>query len=394
MPEEFSRTTKNKLINLPNGGTVLVPVISQISFIDPIKGYQEYQFSVDNSGQADREVHVDDVFQDGGSGGSPLKVERIDVWKYVDPVQRYQEKQVSFDNTTKGDVPPPYFTTHTKTHVVRYTNSPDDGNFIDSELIDEFSIIDPQRQYQEYAYTLLNPDGASDGQGHMIVTANSDDPVLNDSGNGVDPPWRTDPFQNIVNWHSGGPQFFEQIFVFRRYGDSCADANAAALAGMGGGDWYPVSRELWLSWAGGSTAHPDGQTSPADDPGHPGSSIVLMQSIAFRTNLSDLISACTLLSKQAGQSPGPLDSPPPAGGNEWNPWFAWNGYTGQPQLTCSGFPTPLFDVNQPSASNASVIDPNGKPHFIYLGVKGGYSMDDTPTGGFDLSSVPPFTPPT
>ncbi len=210
MPEEFSRTTKNKKVVLPGGGTVLVPVITQISFIDPVKQYQEYQCAVDNSGQADRDVHVDDVVRQDG-GGSRLSVERVDVWKYIDPVQRYQEKQVSFDNTTKGDNPPPYFTTHTKTHVVRYLNDPDDGNFIDSELIDEFSIIDPVRQYQEYVYQLQNPDGTDDGQGHMVVTANADDPNITDSDNGIDPPWRTDPFQNIVDF--GG----QDIVLFWAY---------------------------------------------------------------------------------------------------------------------------------------------------------------------------------
>ncbi len=49
MPEEFSRTTKNKRVVLPSGGTVLIPVITQISFIDPIKQFQEYQYTVDNS---------------------------------------------------------------------------------------------------------------------------------------------------------------------------------------------------------------------------------------------------------------------------------------------------------------------------------------------------------
>ncbi len=173
-------------------GSVLVPVITNISFIDPINRYQEYQYGVDNSGQGDRDVHVDDI--------KGLQVERIDVWKYLDPIQRYQEKQVAFDNKTKGDSPPPYFITHEKTHVVRYQNTPDDGSFIDSELIDEFKIVDPVRQYQEYWYTLRNPPGEDDGQGNMIVTANPDDPDITDSDNGVDPPWRTDPFQNIVDW--------------------------------------------------------------------------------------------------------------------------------------------------------------------------------------------------
>jgi hypothetical protein len=49
---------------------------------------------------------------------------------------------------------------------------------------------------------LANPDGEPDAEGNLIIAANPDDAIEDDSGTAVDPPWRTDPFQNIVNLNS------------------------------------------------------------------------------------------------------------------------------------------------------------------------------------------------
>jgi hypothetical protein len=211
MPQETGRTTKNKKIKLPGGSTVLVPVITEISFIDPVARYQETIYTIDNSGNADRDIHVASVKGDGttdetGQDTSGLQVERLDLWRVLDIVEGAQETFIGFDSKTVRQPPdaPPYFVTHLKTHVVRYQNDPDDGNFIDSELIDGFSVVDPVQQSQETQYSLPgNPVGTDDGNGHMVVTANSDDPDITDSDNGVDPPWRLDPFQNIVNFSGG-----------------------------------------------------------------------------------------------------------------------------------------------------------------------------------------------
>jgi hypothetical protein len=200
MPEEINRTTKNKKVKLPSGQTVLVPVITKISFIDPVKQYQEYQYTVDNSSGSDRDVHVDTVTSSAGSG--TLDVERIDVWKVIDAIKQYQESQFKFDNVTGAHDTPIHFATHAKTHKVKWGDS---SAWIQSELIDRFSIIDPIQQYQEHEFTLTgNPD--ADDNGFATTQPDSGDPDVTDTGT-VDPPWRTDPFQNIVDFSDTSIKF-------------------------------------------------------------------------------------------------------------------------------------------------------------------------------------------
>jgi hypothetical protein len=178
----------------------LIPVITKISFVDPIKQYQEYQYTVDNSSQADRDVHVDQVKPSDSSGsGATLDVERIDVWKILDPIKQYQESDFKFDNVTGASDTPPHFSAHTKTHLVKWG---DDSAWIQSELIDEFSVIDPIAQGQEHQFTLTgNPD--VDGNGFATTQADPSDDDVTDAGT-IDPPWRTDPFQNIVDFKGKG----------------------------------------------------------------------------------------------------------------------------------------------------------------------------------------------
>lgn len=204
MPEEFSRTTARKRITLPTGGEVNVPVITKISFIDPYQQYQEFEHSINNSAEGDRTVHVDQVHPvtEGVSDDAlSLPVERIEEWPSTDQYDRNQETRLQLDNITGSDQKPPSFITHLKTHVVRYRNEDDENIWIDSELIDSFAFIDPFDRYQEKVYTLLHPPGEFDAQGHEIIIADANDPNIADSDNGIDPPWRTDPFQNIVNWN-------------------------------------------------------------------------------------------------------------------------------------------------------------------------------------------------
>jgi len=195
MPEERSRTTKRKRITVPGGATVDVPVITQISFVDPFDRYQETIFTIDNSAKASREVRVDTVLDPGGPNS--LDVERIKTWKVSDPFDRHQETQLIMDNETLGANPPPYFITHLKTHVVKYFGA-DRNNWIESELIDEFAVRDPFNRNQETRFVLNNPPDDDAAQ------ADPADPEISDTANGIDPPWRTDPFQNIVRISSPG----------------------------------------------------------------------------------------------------------------------------------------------------------------------------------------------
>lgn len=229
MPEEFSRTTARKKIILPGGDTIYVPVITKISFIDPFHQYQEYEYQIDNTDEVDRTVHVDpvvhvDVDQDGvptednptaEDTSDPLYVERIDTWNVIDPFDRHQESRMTLDNTTGNDQLPPHFSNHVKTHIYRYhqdPENPDDGGvWVDSELLDEFAVIDPFEQSQERRFILTNPTNAEFRDGDLSGQAGVDDPDITiirgeDEGEGTsqDNPVRLDPYQNIINWNAGG----------------------------------------------------------------------------------------------------------------------------------------------------------------------------------------------
>ena len=49
MPVEVSRTTQNKTIVLPSGGTVLVPVITKIRWYDSADRGQVLEWSINNN---------------------------------------------------------------------------------------------------------------------------------------------------------------------------------------------------------------------------------------------------------------------------------------------------------------------------------------------------------
>lgn len=207
MPTEFSRTTARKRITLPSGDQVDVPIITKISFIDPTLRGQEYQYTIENSAQSNRQVHVDNVPATNGTFDT-LAVERIDKWITIDPVRRGQETQLFLDNVTGADSVPPHFSTHFRTHVVRYYGVDNQNAYIDSELIDEFRVEDPVNRHQETRVALNNPQTSGEAQ------ANPDDPEISDSGNGIDPPWRTDPFQNIIGFGgSNTAEPFAAIFI-------------------------------------------------------------------------------------------------------------------------------------------------------------------------------------
>jgi hypothetical protein len=387
MAEEFSRTTARKRIYL---GTkfVDVPVITKISFIDPADRYQEWQYSIENSAQGLRLAHVDNVQGDGAN----LLVERVDKWVVTDIPDRVQETQLEMDNVTGADSVPPHFSTHLETHVVRYKNPDDSDVWIESELIDKFIVHDPVDRGQDTIFALANPQNDDDAQ------ANPDDPDISDAGSFIiDPPWRTDPFQNIVNLHVPATGLFKQIFVFRRMSlggyQACNATNSSVVGGGNGGDWYPVDNAFWLA------RESAGETYPA---GTAGSSILSMHSVAFRNKHSDLVNACLALSLQAGQSPGSEDG---IGGV--NPRGTWSRLSISPQLSCAdvdaienGVPIvgPVIGIEQPSSGNTAVqmeqYPPGSgvfKPHFIYLGVLGYYQIED----GFSTAGAQqPFVPPT
>lgn len=209
---------------LPDGGEVLFPIIKQITFKDPVDRGQETTYSIDNTEQSDRDTHIafvgpaPDATEDG-TGDTPsdcIAVERIDQWRVKDAVDRGQQTHQSLDSKTYDPDGPPFFTNHAETHVLRVKNDPDDGYWIETEVIDKLYDKDAVGRGQQTQYELLNPIGDDDGDGNMVITANTDDDEEDDSGGDVDPPWRTDPFQNIIKINSG--PFWE--FTFLRFGFS------------------------------------------------------------------------------------------------------------------------------------------------------------------------------
>ena len=275
---ETRRVIKRKQIQIPGGGTVDVPVITQIMFKDHIASNQETQFTINNSAQAHRDVHVAEIQPDsdttiespanvpsGSGGGDNLQVERVDLWRNKDKVERGQQTYFKPDNKDVNEPPdaPPYFYKHDKTHIVRYINTPDDGNSIDSELIDEFRFKDDIDRGQQTYYTLSNPpqttdipgitvgdpvEGTNDGTGAQIVQIQVDPTLddISDTDNGIDPPWRLDPFQNIVKT-SGG------VGVIGCFGEYNTFYNAAGYM-IGSKDAVLWKDNQWISTGGGS--HP------------------------------------------------------------------------------------------------------------------------------------------
>lgn len=191
MPFESSAQWAKKLVNLPTGETVPVRVRVETSFIDPIQQYQETRYTIDNSSKSGRTSHVD-LVQSSGSGGE-IQVERVDTWPVIDGVESYQETRIAFDNRTKSDSPPPYFITHLKTHLVTYHGS--GSGTVTVEMIDQFSVIDPVDRNQETIYSLSQPQTDDDAQ-----VQDGDPDITDGADQTIDPPWRLDPFQNIVDF--------------------------------------------------------------------------------------------------------------------------------------------------------------------------------------------------
>ena len=215
MPTETRRIVKRKRVSLPGGGTVDIPVIAQITFLDVVDQAQESEFHLENGSAGKRDVRIASIPGDGGAtdetgSGSGLRVERVDLWRVLDVVEQGQETDFHPDSKTVNSSGPKYFSTHEKTHVVKYINTPDDGNWIKSELIDTWKFADTVDQGQESEYFLFNPPD-NGGIAGLALGTDSDgtttiavDPAIAEIADAVDPV-RTDPFQNIVDYKGAEP---------------------------------------------------------------------------------------------------------------------------------------------------------------------------------------------
>jgi hypothetical protein len=240
-------------IKLPSGDQIDIPVLTKVIVVDP--NGQETEQHIENTSSGNREVHVDKVTSSKDSSAT-IDVERIDVWKVHDDIEHGQDIQFLFDNKTGGDTTPPSFTAHLKRHIVRYYKDPnnhnDSGAWIDSELIDSFSVLD--QRGQEDIFTLDNPARDDDA-----AQANPNDPAI-----AQDPPYRTDPYQNIVDFNDevstgGGPGTLKQNVTFviqwtRGDNEGFATNEVAVTAGLTGdftiGSPYTINSPFKSNFSG------------------------------------------------------------------------------------------------------------------------------------------------
>ncbi len=210
MANETNRKESRKKITLPDNSFLYIPVIDQIQFKDPKERMQEHVFRFNNTEASSRKVHVKNVHNrtTGGESAQILKVERVEEFNVKDPKKQNQEYGYRLVN----DDPPPRGSDgtgpgHSKTHVVRYTknNTPSGVPWVDVELIDQIEVKDPKRRNQEFVFRLTNKpigDKVVDTNDPYNPTFEEVDTSLPLSPGTTDPPYRLDPFKNIVNFSS------------------------------------------------------------------------------------------------------------------------------------------------------------------------------------------------
>lgn len=191
MPTETDRTTSVRRITNPDDASVYVDlkVIDAISFVDPKSQGQETQYTLNNGSDDNRQVHVTNLT--GTDGASKLDVERIDVFSVIDAADRGQETQFALDNSAE----PP---THLTTHDVKIYS--DDGScWLMVRRTDSFAVADPSDSGQETVFELDNPDDDIGNPPDPL-----DPPDTTWDGTDINPPWRIDPWQNIIDVSWGG----------------------------------------------------------------------------------------------------------------------------------------------------------------------------------------------
>lgn len=228
MPDSINRRQSLKKIKDPDDDDnfVMIPVTDQITFRDPKSFAQEYVFRFNNTESAGRVAHVRRVKQKIGmptdyteDDSNYVEVERIDRLGAVDPKSFAQGTGFRFDNRDEPESWPalPGVLDEVEQparyrHVVRYTadNTLAGVPWVDVELIDLFSVKDPKSFGQETIYRITyaergppiaDPD---DPYQPTFAFADHDLPTAEEGSTEIDPPYRIDPFQNIVNVSWGG----------------------------------------------------------------------------------------------------------------------------------------------------------------------------------------------
>lgn len=257
MTEQADRVYMRKRIRLGAGGFVDIPVVYQAKFRTAAEQYQDRYMYFDNSSRSSRKTHTHKVFPvseasaggfDPDTGTDFVLVERIDSFRVKTVQEQAQESEFILSNRDPAPIQPNGSDTpsHQNKHYVRYYqfNTPG-GPYVDCELIDQLNIVCGTEQYQEYHLHVLHPtlgDPIDDATVPYKVTLGFCDPDLplapDESLNGLDPPYRYDPLQNIINISpaASSPATFAWPFVFNGTRSSGDDPF-----------WYPATWEYIVS---------------------------------------------------------------------------------------------------------------------------------------------------
>jgi hypothetical protein len=207
---EVNRKTSTRRIKNPDGdgndsdSDVIVQVIDELTFVDPSKQYQEARWILDNSDQASRKVHTVTV-KGKDDPSSKVEVERIDEYTVILPQTQYWETQITLDNASEDRFDPDYTPAETDkrvTHDVK-VYSKDRSSWLKIRRTDSFVIrSERDEQFWETKFILDNKDPDVGDP-----TPELDAPTKDWDHTSINPPWRLDPFQNIVDLSWGGKLF-------------------------------------------------------------------------------------------------------------------------------------------------------------------------------------------
>lgn len=198
-----------KRIDLGGGDTVDIPVLNRVPFVVAAEQYQERVAYFRNDATADRKMHIRRLYDNAG-GGSFIDVERID--KLPDKVMQEQAQERIY--YLKNTDPPPITShgendpRHERVHYVRYykNNNQSTDIWVDVEMIDRMKITIAAEQYQEWILYLkhaLTDNIITDARvpwSPIMVGFCDPSLPLAEQYEGIDPPYRTDPFQNIIGF--------------------------------------------------------------------------------------------------------------------------------------------------------------------------------------------------
>ena len=225
MPQETIRKVQTKRFlqdRADQSVYVDIPIITEIRFNNPSKQNQMeiWRLLADDTATS-RKVHVSTVYNQGVTppllsfdladvpadptdatkgDGDKIDVERIESFRTVDASEFNQgyTRRIATADVGGNPIEPPV---HRKTHLRTYTTPPNvdpatADAWIQVQEIDEILFIDAGDRNQGSIYALNNP----------LTEADLDIPVdgVEPTSQLIDPPWRLDPFKEIVDVSWGG----------------------------------------------------------------------------------------------------------------------------------------------------------------------------------------------